>query len=367
MSTTGRTASGSSGVVETLGSAGFVHVVAARDGDSLAAVGLLGRAFGALGTPFQVSAVASRDAARERFGRVPKDDAALSVGVPTEDALSLDADGPRSVAAYDVVRRLAPDAADPALAIAGGLSTGWTPQGSVLDDADVSRRPGLGLPVADLADGLAHSTLLSGPFSGDEGMAGALLAELELPAELDDAAHRRLASRVALDVTEGAPPSAADALSRVLRPHVADAPVATLEGYADVLDTVARTDPGLGVAFALSHADHADVLDAWRNAATRSHAAVRAADPARYSGLVAVECPDADPGIVARLVRDFVADDPAALAVGDDIAALAVSDGDARDRLGDIVDAGTVGGTERVATTTNADDDLARVLAGGDR
>lgn len=344
-----------------------MHAVAFRDGDSLAAVGLLGRALDALGTPFQVSAVASRDAARERFDRVPDDDTALSVGLPMEGALSLDADGPQSVAAYDVVQRLAPDAADASLAIAGGLAAGWTPQGVALDDAGVSRRPGLGLPVADLADGLAHSTLLSGPFSGDEGMAGALLAELELPAELDEAAHRRLASRVALDVTEGAPSSAADALSGAFRPHVADGPVATLEGYADVLDAVARTDPGLGVAFALSRADTADVLDAWRSAAKRAHAAVRAADPARYSGLVVVDAADANPGIVARLVRDFVAAEPAALAVGDDSAALAVSDGDALDRLGDAASPGRVGGTDRIATTTDADDDLVRALTGGER
>lgn len=369
MSTTGRPASAAAGALaERLQDAGFMHAVAHGDGDSLAAVGLLGRALDALDVPFQVSVVRSRATARSRVESVRDEDVALAVGVDATsldaDAESLDADGPLSVAAFDVVRTLDEESADPVLALAGGLAADWTPQGDVLDAADVSRRPGVGIPVADLADGLAHSTLVHASFSGDEGMAGALLADLSLPAELDDAAHRRLASRVALDATEDAPERSADALGRVLRPHVADGRTATVEGYADVLDTVAREAPGLAAAFALGRVDTAAVLDEWRDASTRAHAAVRAADPARYSGFVAVDAGDADPWLVARLVRDYVSPEPAVLAVGEDASALAVTDADARAVLEHASDPDGVAGTEQVASTTRVDDALVDDVGG---
>ncbi|WP_204282247.1 hypothetical protein, partial [Serratia marcescens] len=46
---------------------------------------------------------------------------------------------------------------------------------------------GVGVPTADLAAGLAHSTLVHASFSGDEQAAGAFLAELGLPPEPDAA------------------------------------------------------------------------------------------------------------------------------------------------------------------------------------
>jgi len=367
MAATGRTASfESAALAERVRDAAFVHAVAHADGDSLAAASQLARACDALGTPYQVSLVRSRSSARSRVASVAASDTALAIGVDAgEDAHPLDTDGPHALAAHEVADRLAPESADPALALAGAVSTDWTPQGDVLDAAAVSRRPGVGIPVADLADGLAHSTRLSGPFSGDEGMAGALLAELGLPAELDADAHRRLASRVALDVTDDAPVSAADALSRVLRPHVLDDDsFETVEGYADVLDTVARVAPGVGTAFALGRGDRADVLDAWRDAASAAHAALAAAEVKRYSGLVTVDAGDADPWLVARLARDFHGVEPAALALGDESAALATTDADARRSLAAVVGADHVGGRATLASSTRLTEDLAETVRG---
>ncbi|QDX41307.1 hypothetical protein [Salarchaeum sp. JOR-1] len=367
MAATGRTASfESAALAERVRDAAFVYAVAHADGDSLAAAGQLARACDALETPYQVSLVRSRSSARSRVASVAASDTALAVGVDAgEGAHPLDADGPSALAAYAVADRLATDATDPALAIAGAVSAGWTPQGDLLDAVSVTRRPGVGIPVADLADGLAHSTRLSGSFSGDEGMAGALLAELGLPAELDADAHRRLASRVALDVTDGAPASAVDALSGVLRPHVVDdASFETVEGCADVLDAVARTAPGVGAAFALGRGDRADVLDAWRDAANTVHAALAAAEPERYSGLVTVDAGDADPWLVARLARDFHSVEPAALALGDESASLATTDADARRVLAAVVGADHVGGRGDLAASTHLTDDLAETVRG---
>ncbi|MEE6209768.1 hypothetical protein U3A55_06345 [Salarchaeum sp. III] len=367
MAATGRTASfESAALAERVRDAAFVYAVAHADGDSLAAAGQLARACDALGTPYQVSLTRSREGARSRVASVAASDTALAIGVDAgEDAQPLDTDDPLALAAYAVADRLAPESADPELALAGAVSAGWTPQGDLLDAAAVSRRPGVGIPVADLADGLAHSTRLSGPFSGDEGMAGALLAELGLPADLDADAHRRLASRVALDVTDDAPASAADALSRVLRPYVvADGSFETIEGYADVLDAVARTAPGVGAAFALGRGDRADTLDAWREAASTVHAALAASEPKRYSGLVTVDAGDADPWLVARLARDFHSTEPAVLATADESAALATTGTDARRVLAAVVGADYVGGRDTLAASTRLIDNLAETVRG---
>ncbi|GGN23402.1 hypothetical protein [Halarchaeum nitratireducens] len=322
MSTTGR--SESSGDAATLAErcreAAFVRIVARPDGDAIAAAGLLGRACAAIRTPYQVSVAATRGAASDRL-LAADDDATLALGFDGTPADATLAGDTLSTGALAAARELHEPAAS--LALAGVRAAGSVPSGDLAEAFE--RRPGVGLPVADLSDGLAHATRLHADWSGDDRQAGALLAELDLPAELDDDARRRLASRVALDATENAAPRAVGALDGVLRPHVTpDGPFETAEGHADVLDCLAVADPGLASALALGVADRPTALDAWREHASATHAALRTADPARYSGLVAAEA-DAPAWPLARLLRDTRADEPAVLVVGDAGAALATA------------------------------------------
>ncbi|MFC7323832.1 exonuclease RecJ, partial [Halorubrum rutilum] len=176
----------------------------------------------------------------------------------------------------------------------------------------VRRRPGVAIPTADLADGLAASTLVRTPYSGDTEGARAALAELGLPAELDDDARRRLASLVAVDVADadGAIARAASAVERALRPYEAvgdAAPFETVGGYADVLDALAREAPGTGVALALA-ADPGDdlataALDAWRSHGLAAHRALDAATTGRYDGCVVVRA-DVGAGVGAGRAED---------------------------------------------------------------
>ncbi|MCF2239132.1 hypothetical protein KVP04_08335, partial [Halobacterium salinarum] len=247
---------------------------------------------------------------------------------------------------------------DPVVTAAGAVADGVEPPADVRAAAEAwTRRPGVGVPTADLAAGLAHSTLVHASFSGDEQAAGAFLAELGLPPEPDAAARRRLASAVALDATADAPPCAADAVHDALRPRATpDGMMATVEGYADVLNAVAWAAPGHGVALGLGVADRTAVLAAWQAHAAPSHAAVRAASLARHRGVVVADVPTASP-TVARLLRDYRATEPAVIAVGTETAALATTDADAHAVL-----PGSVGTRRRAVTTLGDSSDADAVI-----
>jgi len=356
MATTGRS-SGKDGVAGESGdaasavsSAAFVRVTAAPTGGSVAAAAMLAGACDERSVPYQVR-VARRGPASAPDG--DDNNAASHVTVGIEDA-DADASVTGDVAneAFALAREAGGDP-DPVLAFAGAVADGVEPSSDVRSAAGLDRRPGVAVPTADLAAGLAHSTLVHAPssFSGDEQAAGAALAELALPPELDETARRRLASVVALDATEGASERAGDAVAAGLRPHATpDAVFETAEGYGDVLAALAWEAPGLGVALALGAADRADALAAWRSHARDAHATVRVAEPARHSGVVVADATGAHP-TVARLIRDYRSAEPAALAVGDGAAALATTDADARDALPGGV------GTRRLAVTETSQTD----------
>ncbi|GAD52462.1 exonuclease RecJ [Halarchaeum acidiphilum MH1-52-1] len=357
MSTTGRPESSdaAASLAQQLREAAFVRVIARADGDAVAAAGLLARACAATDTPYQVSVAATRGAAAERLFAGEDADVTVALGFDGTPADASIGGETLTSTAFAAARDLHDP--DRALALAGVRAAGDVPEGDLA--ASFERRPGVGLPVADLADGLAHTTLLHADWSGDDRQAGALLAELDLPAELDDDARRRLASRVALDATETAAPRAVGALANVLRPHATpDAPFETAEGYADVLDCLAVGNPGLASALAIGVADRPAALDAWREHASATHVALRTVDPARYSGLVVCEV-DAPAWPLARLVRDSRADEPAALVVGTDGAALATTpDGPgARETLAAAVGDDAVAGTAMRARTSETDAD----------
>jgi len=266
---------------------------------------------------------------------------------------------PASTDAFAIARALGVDP-DPVVALAGVVAAGSVPgtdgSGDALEAAEhtdrVRRRPGVALPTVDLADGLAASMLVrTTSYSGDSEAARAALADLGLPADLDDDAHRRLASLVAVDVAdaEGASTRAASAVERALRPYatVGDAaPFETVGGYADVLDALAREAPGTGVALALD-SDPGDelraaALDAWRSHGLAAHRALDDATIGRYDGCLVARvalaggdrseedgdaAPDAAAVLptVARLVRDFRSPEPVAVAVDEAAGRLAAA------------------------------------------
>jgi len=326
MSTTGREQSqapAADAVAASLERADFVRLVSDATGDALAATGVLARALDDAATPFQASVVGPF----ENPDRTTEADTTVALG-PTHTTADHGLAATPAATAFAVARAL--DAtASPTLALAGSIA-GGNIDGTVAEAAEqagLERRPGLAVPVADIADGLAHSTLLSGPFSGDEERARAVLADLELGAEMDEDDRRRVASLVALGVTEDAPPRAADAVGRALRPY-AGGPFETVGGYADVLDAVARERPGTGIALGLGHERvHSAALSAWREHASTAHRAVGDATTGRYDGLFVARGDAMPVGTVARLVADFHAPEPVTLVVTDGEAAVRATDG----------------------------------------
>ncbi|WP_135826959.1 exonuclease RecJ [Halorussus ruber] len=350
MSTSGRTDGAdesnpaASDVAASLREADFVRLLARADGDCLAAAGLLARALAERGVPYQVrvgrfgATLAGPESGPDDASESDANTSDTTVGVglgPAADAHLSAEETPASVLAFDVARNLGASP-DPTLALAGVVAAGYPAGGGesahlleAARDGGVERRPGVGIPTEDLADGLAHSTLAHADYSGDAGAVQATLAELGLPAELDDEAHRRVASEFALAVTgaEGATDRAAEAVERALRPHtIPDGPFATIEGYADVLEALARERPGTGVAVALGHDARGDALDAWRSHAERAHAVLRNGTTGRYDGLFALRTDEAPVETVARLLRDFRSPEPVALVVSEEQAAAAATE-----------------------------------------
>lgn len=315
-------------VASRLRDAGLVRLVAAADGDALAAAGLLGRALADASVPYQASV--------RRFPDPGATDADVTVGLGHDDVdVALAGPTPASTAAYAVAEAL-DTIPDPVLALAGGVAANVPPGDEsvgVLAAATerdlVERRPGVAVPTADLADGLAHSTLLHASVSGDVEAARAELSALDLSGSPAESDRRRLASLVALSVVEDAPPRAAEAVERALRPYGTEEPYATVGGYADVLDAVARSQPGTGLALVLGHGGRTSALDAWREHAAAAHRALRRADLARHRGLTVASVADAPIETVARLCRDYRSVEPVAVAVDGTTAAVATTDRDA--------------------------------------
>lgn len=359
MSTAGRPAPESdaapSDVAATLRDASFVRIVARADGPSLAATGLLARALSTTGTPYQAR-LARPDVLADRASSVDGDGTTVVVGgtVPSADRSIV---ATPSVTAHAVARELG-HSPDPLLALAGVAAGGRRPgigdDAAILESTEaIERRPGVGVPTADLVDGLAHTTLAHAAFSGDKGAVQAELAELGLPVELDEHAHRTVASLFALTVAgpDDASPRAVEAVERVLRPHATpNGRFATIEGYGDVLSALAWDAPGTGIALALGNDARTAALDAWREHARAAHAALAGATTGRYDGVFVARTDDAPVETVARLLRDFRSPEPVALVVTDDEAAAASTDdcalGDAVATAAPTVD-GTGGGSAR--------------------
>lgn len=360
MSATGRSdanAPAASDIAARLRDAGFVRLIAARSGDAVAATGLLVNALRQADVLYQSSVVAMPD----ETTRATDVDLTITLGRPSARAdLTVGVGStPASRTAFEVATQLAaPDSLDRAtlvLALAGVCAAGDHPDGELLAAAEadgIERRPGLGVPTADLADGLAHSLLVHAPFSGSVADAEGTLAGLELPDEHDEDA-RRVASTVALAVAgdPDATPRATECVERFLRP-LAGSRFGTIPGYADVLAGMVHERPGLAVPLALDAVETEMALDAWRAHATRAHQAVRDVRTGRYDGLFVARCSgDAPLDTVAQLVRDFRSPEPLVLVVADG-QAVATATGTETDIGTTIQDvAKRVGGTGTGTTT----------------
>lgn len=355
MPTTSRAAQASpspSDAAASLLGAPLARLLVRRDGDAVAAAGVLGRALREVGVPVQASPTDTVAARERRAGDGDPDAVTVAVGPVADADVSLGGDEPAAGRAAAIARELDVEP-DRALALAGIVAAGEVPADAapaVLEAADADRRPGVGLATDDLAAGLAGSTLFHAPFSGDEEAAAAALADAGVDPDAEPTAERgrAVASLVAVTATDGpAPERAAETVERALRPLDAPGPVPTVEGYADLLDVVATVDPGLALAHALGECDVQPVRSQWRDAGAAAHDAVADAEPSRYDGVVVLDAADAAPALVARLARDCRAPEPVAVAVGDGEIGVATVGPDA----GPIADA--------VASATGGDGDAA--------
>lgn len=331
MSATGRpeeTAPDASDVATRMQDSGLVRLVVAPSGDAVAAAGLLIRALEAHGVAYHSSVVGVPDSAR----RGTDSDLTIGVGRPAADAdLSVGTTGvPASTTALAVGTELG--TVEYELALAGITAAGAHPPADVLAAAKehgITRHPGVAVPTADLADGLAHSSLLHATFSGDVEAVGEMLADIGVP-ESADAGGRQVASTVALAVAEEerSTPRAAGAVERFLHPLVAPGGrFETVAGFGDVLAATARAKPDLALPVALGADDTGTALGTWRAHATAVHETIRSASTGRYDGLFVARCEGTRPlRTVARLVADFRSPEPLVLAVDDGHAVATVAD-----------------------------------------
>jgi len=359
MTTTGRATTSAptpSDAAAALGAAPLARLLVRRDGDAVAAAGVLARALRAIDVPVQVAATATR---AERTARAPAGDpdaATVAIGPAGGADLALGGDDrPLALAAVEVVRELDERADAPTADLAAGLAlAGVHAAGAVpgevapelLETArerGLERRPGVALATDDLVDGLAHATLFHAPFSGDPDATADALADAgvetdALPAT--EEGRRDVASLVAVAATGGpAPERAATTIGRTVRPLAIDGCAPTVGGYADVLDAVTAVDPGLAVAHAVGDVDLDALLSAWRDASAATHAAIADAKPARYDGVVGYDAGSAPPDLLARVARDSCCPEPVALAAGADAVVVATREPGAPELAGAVADA----------------------------
>ncbi|WP_246999440.1 exonuclease [Halosolutus gelatinilyticus] len=347
MSTEGRSAEQTSAAA-AIESASFVRFVTRADGDGLAASGLLARSLADRGTPFQVTigrTVASRTAKAAASADTDRaGDETIVIGTADADVPRVGTtDRPATFAACEIVRELGATP-DPILALAGLAAAGIDPGAgesewlleAARDRGLIDRRPGAVVPTADPVDGIAYSTRVRAPWSGDpeatrEALGAVADAARDDPESLDGDDHRAIGSVVALDAVgdETASETAATAIQRALRPYATpDGAFATIGGYADVLAAAARTEPGTGAALTMGHDAVDPALSAWREHGRRAHAALDEASTGRYDGLFVVGTDGGPVEAIARVAAAYRSPEPTALAIGDGEAGLAAREDD---------------------------------------
>jgi hypothetical protein len=224
-----------------------------------------------------------------------------------------------SAPAHATAGALTGEDTSPVLALAGVIASGAVPGETgygLVEAATLEQRPGVGIPVADSAEGLAHSTFVHIPTSGDTDETRAAIADaVGDPSIPDERAHRKVASFLALTALRGTPTRASAAVERMLHPVMSTmCPFETVAGYADVLEAVARERPGTGVALALGHDVTEAALAAWREHGAQVHETLHTADTDRHDGLFVVRAQqNSRLGTIARLARDYQSPEPVVL------------------------------------------------------
>lgn len=363
MATTGKRTDASrepDGIAGRLRDAEFVHLVAHRNGDALAATGLLCRALDDRNVPYQVSFAETPQSAEDRL---TSDATVVSVGLEGVGR-ALQFDGPMAERAYQAATALDADT-DPMLAIAGLVAAGETPSEQLMGDArdaGAKRSPGIGIPTTDLETGLAYSGQIHADFSADESATESYLDDFDRPNDGDDEARRTIASAVAVDVTDTACADRSVAgVSNALAP-LSGGPFETTTGYADVLEALARETPGLGCRFVLGHADREIVLETWKQFTAGVHRALDESDLSTDGDLCVASVGGTDPWSVARLASWYRCEKSAVLVRGDRVegdrtVALATRDGNAVETLAEVLGPERVAGRTDLAVGTAADDD----------
>lgn len=172
--------------------------------------------------------------------------------------------------------------------------------GAVFSQRDPSEGAALGIPVVDVADGIAHSTLIHGRFSGDIDTAAAFLDGIDIDEPTS------VASAVTLEVAKRGHPRSTQAIERFLGfgPR-SDGPFASVAGEADVLDVLAEVDPGLALALASGGDRATKALETWRETATVLHEACRDVNETGNDTIVARDIECRAPGVLSRMLADF--------------------------------------------------------------
>lgn len=347
MSITGRESSAVSDPTElatAMREASFVRLKGRADGDALAAVGLLARACTAIDVPFKARIAATDGQVERRSATDSGTGISVGTALPGE-TLSVPADSKSATATAAVVARSLDVEIDTPLALAGALAGGAAPRtvDSILP-ADIeipNRRPGVAVPTTAIAEDVAHSTMLFGPFSGRPEVARRLVSAARDDEDTNDDGNqssneksktpvtaetaRRLASLVAIEVAGDAAANAlaGSSIETGLQPHAPGGPFATVVGYADVLDALSRAAPGTGLGLAITGAGKQAALAIWRDHALAAHRGVRTASTSRYDGLMVARQESEIPVITtARLLADFRSPEPLVLVLCDGDAGL---------------------------------------------
>lgn len=303
-----------------LHAAEFVTVSTSPTADAIAATAALVQLFQQQSVPFHV-----------RLGAAPtvtvaEDAPSIAVGTSSQEA-DVHLAPPATTEVTEITERFGTEP-DPVLSAVGRQVWEAEPTSDDGADSDQKRSPGVGLPVADVADGLTHSTLLRGPWSGDTDYR-------EIPQDAENDAD--LASLVALEALQASavPARTASALERALHPMTtAEHAFPTVEGLADVLTVLAAEDPGMALAVACEPATHREeAVQRWHRSAAAVHDRL-STGPDETGGDVAVYY-DADPAphVLARLARDFEGEAACVLALSAETVAVATCDPSRIDRL----------------------------------
>ncbi|MFB6114458.1 MAG: hypothetical protein ABEJ58_10215 [Halodesulfurarchaeum sp.] len=346
-------------IATRLDAADFVHVLARKDGDALAATALVGRALDDRGVPNQVTFA---DSPRNVTERTRTEGTVLGIGFESTD-ISLPSGTSLSRAAANLVTSLDAER-DPVLALAGALSVGASEQ-ELLEAAEsdgLAKSPGIGIPVEDLSVGLAYTGLFHAEFSGDKDAAASFLDDLGIPTAaektINDEDMQRLASAVSVAASDRpAPDRAVEALTDAIGPLVPGGPVRTVPGYADVIGALSRNDPSFGYRFLLGHETRSNAVERWKRHTGHVHDALHGGTIEAEGDLAVLTVERADPWSVARLGRDFCVKESAILVLEEETAAntprtiaLGSVDRDARKWLETAVGPEAVTGRDDLAT-----------------